>query len=78
MYNFSGKWHIQTVQTQLRLFVKEQSDLGLYCLQFHQEICVTNAQNSKFRHKSIENSFQKIRTFTVQNMKVPTAYQIQT
>ena len=27
------KWHIETVQTQIRLL--EQSDPGLYCLPFH-------------------------------------------
>ena len=28
-------WHMQTVQTQIRLLLKEQSDQGLYCLPFH-------------------------------------------
>ena len=29
---FLAKWHMQTVQTQIRLLLKEQSDLGLHCL----------------------------------------------
>ena len=32
---FLTKWHMQTVQTQIRLLLKEQSDQGLYCLPFH-------------------------------------------
>ena len=31
---FPSEWHIQTVQTQIRLVLKEQSDLGLHCLPF--------------------------------------------
>ena len=29
------KWHIQTVQTQIRLLLKEQSDQVQHCLPFH-------------------------------------------
>ena len=29
------KWHMQTVQTQIRLLLKEQSDQGLHCLPIH-------------------------------------------
>ena len=29
---FPKKWHMQTVQTQIRLLLKEQSDQGLHCL----------------------------------------------
>ena len=29
------KWHMQTVQTQIRLLLKEQSDQGLHFLPFH-------------------------------------------
>ena len=29
------KWHMQTVQTLIRLLLKEQSDQGLHCLPFH-------------------------------------------
>ena len=29
------KWHMPTVQTQIRLLLKEQSDQGLHCLPFH-------------------------------------------
>ena len=29
------KWHMQTMQTQIRLLLKEQSDQGLHCLPFH-------------------------------------------
>ena len=32
---FLTKWHMQTVQTQIRLLLKEQSDQGLHCLPFH-------------------------------------------
>ena len=32
---FLIKWHMQTVQTQIRLLLKEQSDQGLHCLPFH-------------------------------------------
>ena len=28
------KWYMQTVQTQIRLLLKEQSDQGLHCLSF--------------------------------------------
>ena len=28
-------WHLQTVQTQITLLLKEQPDLGLHCLLFH-------------------------------------------
>ena len=37
------KWHMQTVQTQLRLLLKKQSDLGLQCLPFHLVFCETPA-----------------------------------
>ena len=33
--NFQTKWHMQTVQIQIRLLLKEQSDQGLHCLSFH-------------------------------------------
>ena len=29
------KWHMQIVQTQIRLLFQEQSDQGLHCLPFH-------------------------------------------
>ena len=29
------KWHMQTVQTQIRLLLKDQSDQDQYCLPFH-------------------------------------------
>ena len=32
---FLTKCHMQTVQTQIRLLLKEQSDQGLHCLPFH-------------------------------------------
>ena len=32
---FLTKWPMQTVQTQIRLLLKEQSDQGLHCLPFH-------------------------------------------
>ena len=32
---FLIKWHTQTVQTQIRLLLKEQYDLHLHCLPFH-------------------------------------------
>ena len=32
------KWHMQTVQTQIRLLLKKQSDQGLHCLPF-QLVC---------------------------------------
>ena len=32
---FPTKWYVQTVQTQIRLLLKEQSDQGLCCLPFH-------------------------------------------
>ena len=28
---FQTRWHVQTVQTQIRLLLKEQSDQGLHC-----------------------------------------------
>ena len=31
---FLTKWQMQTVQTQIRLLLKEQSDQGLHCLPF--------------------------------------------
>ena len=37
------KWLIQTVQTQIRRLLKEQSDQGLHCLHFHQVFCGINA-----------------------------------
>ena len=33
--NCLTKWHMRTVQTQIRLLLKEQSDQGLHCLPFH-------------------------------------------
>ena len=32
---FLTKWHMQKVQTHIRLLLKEQSDLGLHCLPVH-------------------------------------------
>ena len=29
------KWHMQTVKTQIRLLLREQSNHGLHCLHFH-------------------------------------------
>ena len=33
--SFQTKWSGQIVQTQIRLLLEEQSDLGLHCLLFH-------------------------------------------
>ena len=33
--NFWTDWSGQTVQTQIRLLLEEQSDQGLHCLLFH-------------------------------------------
>ena len=33
--HFLTKCHMQTVQTQIRLLLQEQSDQGLHCLLFH-------------------------------------------
>ena len=33
--SFQTNWSGQTVQTQIRLLLEEQSDLGLHCLLFH-------------------------------------------
>ena len=33
---FLTQLHMQTVQTQIKLLLKEQSDQGLHCLPFHQ------------------------------------------
>ena len=32
---FLTKWHMQTVQTQIRLLLQEQSYQGLFCLPLH-------------------------------------------
>ena len=32
--NFLTKWHMQTLQTQIRLLPQKQSDQGLHCLKF--------------------------------------------
>ena len=37
------KWHMQTVQTQIRLLLKEQFDQGLLCLPFHKVVYATGA-----------------------------------
>ena len=38
------KWKLQTEQTQSRLLVKKQPDLGLHCLPFNPVLCETNPQ----------------------------------
>ena len=43
------KLHIKTVQTQIRLLLKEQSVQGLHCLSFHQAFCGINAFKKKTR-----------------------------
>ena len=41
---FLTKWHMQTVQAQIRLLLQEQSDQGLQCLLlFHKVFFETNA-----------------------------------
>ena len=44
------KWHMQTVQTQIRL-LQEQSDQGLHCLPFHLSILRNNCIKSKSNAK---------------------------
>ena len=39
---FLTKWTMQTVQTKIRLLLKEQSDLGLHCLLFYTVCHFTN------------------------------------
>ena len=49
---FLTKWHMQTVQTQIRLLLKEQSDQGLHCLPFY---CL-----KKQLHKKQKNMEEKL------------------
>ena len=46
------KGHMQTLETLIKLLLKEQSDQGLHCLPFHQDICEINAGKTKFRQKN--------------------------
>ena len=48
---FLAKWCMQKVQIQIRLLLKELSDLGLHCLPFHRIFCETNALKIKFLQK---------------------------
>ena len=41
------KMHVQTVQTQIRLLLKEQSDLGLHCLPIPLSILTNNSIERK-------------------------------
>ena len=36
--SFRTERHMQTVQTQIRLLLEEQSDQGLHCLPFHLDL----------------------------------------
>ena len=48
------KWHRQTVQTQIRLLLKEQSDLGLHCLPFYYVIQKQPHEKQNLGQKSME------------------------
>ena len=39
--SFRTDWHMQTVQTQIRLLLEEQSDQGLHYLPFHLKLLDT-------------------------------------
>ena len=51
---------MQTLQTQIRLFLNEQSEQGLHCLPFHLEFLRNNCINSKIKAKIIWNKVFEI------------------
>ena len=59
------KRHRQTVQTQIRLLLKKQSDQGLLCLLFWQEFCEFQPWSLTFYWDQKEKSDQKFITFTI-------------
>ena len=66
--NFLTDSSWQTVQTQIRLFLEEQSDQGLHCLLFHLYLFNEIRLASLFEFKVAYTKFfgiRKFRTFTV-------------
>ena len=49
----------------MRIFLKEKSDQGLHYLPFHKVFCGIDAPKVKLQAKSIEQSVQNFRTFSI-------------
>ena len=56
----------QTVQAQIRLLLKEQSDQGLHWLLYWETFCLSNTWWVISRWKEKKESVQNFRTFTIE------------
>ena len=57
---FLMKWHMQTVKTQIRPFLKEQSDQGLHCLPFYKVFLKQLHEKQTFGQNKVWNKVLEI------------------